>query len=102
MTDAHLLSEQRFAIGEVVILVYSRYHSHLHGPGDEVEVVEGFQLRYDQDAGINRFCYRIRYRSGETYFATPDQLRKKHPPAREDRQLTTWEKCVWQPKQVRA
>jgi hypothetical protein len=96
------LSDQCFSIGELAILVYSRYHADIHGSGDEVEIVGGLSERYDWQADVRRLAYQIQYRNGKRYFATPDQLRRKCPPAHHDSQVTTWEKCLWKPDQVQA
>lgn len=49
--------------------------------------------------GIVALAYSIEL-DGELYNADARHIRKKKPPRRDIDQVTTWDKCAWQPREM--
>lgn len=90
----------RFEVGEVAIL--DRSVSVWHGC--EVEVIGPLEDRliYPRIVGVGipkvLCCYMVRCPDGGKGCAEPHELRKLQPPG----ERSEWDRCVWQPTQVRA
>lgn len=89
-----------FAVGEVAILCNTAYGND----GLECTVIGSCPWRKCRVTNEieEGFFYLVKTTDEEIYAAEPRQLRKKRLPGREDHQLTTWDKCLWRPKQVNA
>lgn len=102
--NAPLSSEQVFAIGEVAIA--HNWSGAPHYNGSEVVVIDGLKDRTTYRIATGQIetgpKYRIQTTDGKIWTCRQSGLRKKKPPAREDHQVTTWDKCIWQPRQVNA
>lgn len=93
------MSAPQFAIGEIAIFWHPGSLGHLN----EVEVVSPLAMRRSRAWGLAN-CYRVsgQLHGGRPALARPQELRKKPQPGDESRDTTTWDKCIWQPKQVAA
>ena len=94
----------KFEIGEVAI--YVRPGSPFYGA--EVKILSGliFQNRVQdhltgeyRDGGW-RYFIDIPTGNPNGFTADPEWLRKKKPPRREIDEVTTWDKCLWKPREV--
>ena len=92
----------RFEVGEVAI--YVRPGSPYYG--EEVTIIRGIH-RYlvvndhlGQNIGEEIDGYGIQCSWSRAGGASPEWLRKKKPPSREIDQVTTWDKCLWKPREV--
>lgn len=86
----------KFEIGEVAIVIDA--HDHPVHIGCEALVCSSrFWHRFDD--GDQGYWYECEIR-GEKFSVDENHLRKKKPPSREIDQVTTWDKCAWQPRQL--
>jgi hypothetical protein len=102
MSDQEIRSsENHFAIGEIAIWLDSDdgYDEvTITGP---IEIIAWYLVDDATQRGLEP-CHRVQYSDGDFGYEPIRFLKKKRPPAREDHQLTTWDRCLWQPQQVRA
>ena len=93
----------KFSIGEIAI--YVRPGSPYYGR----EVTVGRRIKSNEFVGGDHLGQMSFASNAEGYVihgletvtaAKSEHLRKKKPPSREIDQVTTWDKCLWAPREV--
>jgi hypothetical protein len=90
------VTSEEFAVGEIAVLIYSRY-GRTDGPVDCL-VVGSLIPRLNTTTELPETGYAVEV-AGVVYLALPEQLRKKRPP-RDDLKVTRWDQCPWQPESI--
>ena len=97
-------NEQRFSVGEMVLLVTRppqsnpEWHGHRYH-GCEAQVIRiGGDIFAAMLGNNNEAIYRVRVEDGTEFQCFAHNLRKKRPPPQRE-QTTTWDDViVWRPK----
>ena len=88
-----------FKVGEVAIVISKDPYWN----GSECTITGGLKIRsafYFEtgNPAPDELRYQVFVHGDGEYVLPPRQLRKKRPPTRE--QTTTWDKCIWRPREL--
>lgn len=74
------MSHENFKVGDIVELVYSRYHTTEGRPGSECIVVGDLAERENTFEHIWEMSYVVEFSDFRRYRVLPNQIRKRRPP----------------------